>query len=749
MPGWKTGTALAFVASLGAMEVGQRRVNYQNAQMNHAFTISSLPLEEKLRYALGTSLYKNSATQALASRVPQMRNMLRHSPRGGLVHLYASELQSVEDARANIEALRKEAGKPILISADIEGGLIRHFSFTESDLRRFGIPERILVERRNEYAFYLARHNGDTSKVRSVAAFPLPSQEWLGRVYSRLTTDSARQRFLLDVQGYGRAIAKLCEHVGINIVFGPNLDIVENIDGTKPDELNDRSFGTRPELVSALARSYIRGFKESSSVVIVPKHFIGTSLSPNDPHSTPSGADIGRQSGALIPYRDVLNDHNHPEIVARQIQTLESQIEAVEMKNAEYNARLASLSQNEQRRIRSTIEANTRNIALWKARIQELRTAPESKGTIGGMMTAVTRANIWGDAETPGAYSRRTLRALTGPKSNTALGLQGPAFTDDLSMESARAYIRTLMQQRKEGAPRNEDALAIHQALAAGNSIAFIRGIAGREAEILKEVASYIQRGLDMNHDGRPDLTESEINMLVKKILDLHVRVGLLSKQMIRGEEYYVMPPTLYNPTTLEVLMNSFFSNQWPFLSKDTPAPSRQPASYSLALKAAKNFILSLWRVNIPHLDPKYAGAEQNPQRMIVIDKSARHAWIYDAQTRTLIQSFDIAIGKGGTGERRFVGDHTTPTGTYQVVGRRDARWWLANKGEVMPAEYGGIEGGMLVLAGQWHPEIAIHGTQPGGETGEVSNGCVRVDNKRVTELLHQVPTGTMVIITK
>ena len=146
-------------------------------------------------------------------------------------------------------------------------------------------------------------------------------------------------------------------------------------------------------------------------------------------------------------------------------------------------------------------------------------------------------------------------------------------------MESARAHVRKMMEQGGVQTPLNQDALAIHQALASGNSIAFIRGIAGKEGQILSEVATYIQSGLDMNHDGRPDLTETEVNMLVKKVLDLHVRVGLLNKQIIRGEEYYVMPPTLYNPTTFDVLMNSFFSNQWPFLTKDTQAPARQPAA--------------------------------------------------------------------------------------------------------------------------------------------------------------------------
>jgi beta-glucosidase-like glycosyl hydrolase len=730
------------------MEYGQRRINMKNAAMNHAFTIGQLPLNQKLRYAVGTSLYGSNRTQGIANKMPIVGPLLRHNAETGLVHLYASELQSVADAKKNITEIRKSASRPVLISADIEGGLIRHFRFTEQDLRQFEIPERILVERRNEHRFYLEKHAGDASKVRSIEEFPLPSQEWLGRVYLKLTTDSARQQFLQDIQGYGRAVALLCEHVGINVVFGPNLDIVENIDGDRPDEKNDRSFGTRSGTVSALARAYIRGFKESASVVVVPKHFVGSSLADTDPHTTTATAVIDRRSGALIPYRDVINDAISPELSARQIADLEARIATIEARNAEYTQRLATVSEKDRARLVETIAANERNITLWRARIEQLKRDPESRGSIGGMMTAVTSNGLWGDEAVPSAFSRRTLRALTGPKSATALGLKGPAFTDDLSMASAQAHIHAIMQQRAKQEVLDPQALAIHQALAAGNSVALIRGIAGKEALVLSEVAKYIQSGLDMNNDGRPDLTEAEVDALVKKVLDLQVQVGLLQKQTIRGEEYYVLPPTFYNPTTLQVLLNSFFSNQWPFLSNDTPAPNpeRKPSVITLAEKAAKNFLLSLLRVNVPHINPTYETGATREQHMIVVDKSAQHMWIYDAKTRTLKQSFDIAIGRGGLQERRHVGDHVTPTGTYQVVGKRDAAWWKADGRGEFPAEYGG---GMLVLAGQWHPEIAIHGSPPLGDTGQVSNGCVRVPNEHIDTMLHQIPVGTMVIITK
>ncbi len=743
-------TALAFAGGLGAMEVGQRTVNTENIARNHAFTVAELPVTEKLRLALGSSLYSGRYTQGMANRFPSVGFALRNSSANlGLIHLYRSELTSLADATENIRKIRLEAKHPVLISADIEGGLINHFKLTQEDLRKFGIPERMLVERQKEYEFYVRRHNGDASKVRAVADHPLPSQEWLGRVYSRLTTDGARQKFLDEMQGYGKTIAKICEHAGINLVFGPNLDIVENIDGSRPAERDDRAYGSRPDVVSALAGAYIRGFKDTTSVVVVPKHFVGTNLAEGDPHREQANVVIRRDSGMLVPYRDVINNDASNDYIERRTTELRAQIERLRAKNIEYEKQILAVP-TQKGRTQVIIAANQRLMATLDAQINTLLARANDPTPIGGIMTAVTGNNLWGDPRVPTVYSRRAIHTLTGPKSKTGLGLQGVAVTDDLSMESSRAFIAE--HARTQPARSFEErALAVHQALASGNHIAFIRGIAGEERRIISDVVQYMKEGVDLNKDGVPDLTEADLNRIATKVLDLHVRLGFMTKQVIRGEDYYVMKPEMYNPTTWDVLKNSLFSNQWPFTTKDrAKSPKLPDQSFPSAVaKATKNFVLSLWRVNVPTVLEKYAEAEKGPEKMIVIDKSARHLWIYNRKTGALEQNFDIAIGKGGVNERRYIGDHVTPTGTYQLVGKRDAQWWLQNKGQPFPMEYGGQVGGMLVLAGQWHPEIAIHGSPDGGMTGEVSNGCVRVENVKINELMNIVPTGTMVIVTK
>ena len=745
------GGATAAALALGATEYGQREINTINAGRNHAFAIEELDLPTKIQHLIGTTAYGSRYSEALSKKLPSVAPMLRNATKSGLVHIYRGDAASLENARESIAQIRRDAGHPVFISADIEGGLINHIALTPEDLKRFNIPNEILEERQAEYAFYLKKYKGDEKKVRPVGAYPLPSQEWLGRKYSSLRTPGGQQKFQQTMEGYGRTIAKIADHVGINIVFGPNLDIVENIDGDKPDERNDRSFGQDPRVVRDLANAYIRGFKDVPTVLAVPKHFVGNSWSKADPHTDQEArVDIPAQSGAVLPYRDVINASNAEAIKAARLQTLDKQIVAIQERNKEHEERKKTSKPNskEYKTAERAIAANSKLIEQRQESRNEIDATPASNLPTGGIMTSVVSTGLYGQKTVPIAYSNAVRDRLKAPKHKGGLGHAGITVTDDLSMASSTRYINDQMKG-KEAQRLSGEALAVHQALAAGNEIAFIKDVAGREHIISEEVARYIKEKVTLRNK-KPDLTEADVNTLLQKVLDLKVQVGLLSKQTINGKEYYVMDPKVYDPKTSDVVWNSLFSNQLPWTSKDQEPTTAQPNFARLMVKAAKNFALSLWRVNVPTVEERYKDAERNPQRLIVVDKSARHMWIYDAKTRSLEREFDIGIGKGGTGERRFVGDHRTPTGTYEIVQKRDDAWWRENKGVPLPVDYGGIVGGMLVLAGQWHPEIAIHGGDPKKpHVGEVSNGCVRTENVDMNELLHTIPIGTMVVVTK
>ena len=750
------GIAAAGGILYGGTEYGQRHINEVNAGRNHAFTIEELDLPTKIQHLIGTTAYGNRYTQTMSKRFPALAPILRNATKAGLVHIYHGDAPSLDATKRSIAEIRKAAGHPIFISADIEGGLVNHIALTEDDLRRFKLPDRIFHERHAEYEFYLKKYKGDVSKVKNVRDYPLPSQEWLGRKYRSLRTPEQRQEFLTMMEGYGRTIAMICDHVGINIVLGPNLDIVDDIDGENPDEKNDRSYGEDPRIVRDLANAYISGFKRVHTVLTLPKHFVGNSLASTDPHVDQTRVDIPTRSGAILPYRDIINASNIEALKAVRLQEYETKMAALEQRSKAHAVRLEKLKpdSSEYKKLDRTLNANKRLMERWQLEKKIVQDSPATDLPTAGIMTSVVSTGFYGQKDIPIAYSNAVRDRLKAPKTQDGLGHTGIAMTDDLTMASSTQYIDKKIRERPKLA-LDAEALAVHQALAAGNEIAFIKNIAGRESKVAAEVARYIQERLSLR-GRKPDLTEADVNALVKRVLDLKVRVGLLSKQLIQGKEYYVLDPKIYNPSTAEVLLNSRFSNQLPWTTRDQEPTKPEPPAWRLFWKAAYNFNLSLWRVNFPTIEAKYIEAEKNPQKLILIDKSARRMWVYDNTTRALEKEYEIGIGAGGLGERRFVGDHRTPTGTFQIVQKRDDETWRRDRGwplrtdQPLPKEYGGIEGGMLVLAGQWHPEIAIHGTEPGKPTiGEVSNGCVRVENADIQKLLREVPVGTMVIITK
>jgi lipoprotein-anchoring transpeptidase ErfK/SrfK len=126
--------------------------------------------------------------------------------------------------------------------------------------------------------------------------------------------------------------------------------------------------------------------------------------------------------------------------------------------------------------------------------------------------------------------------------------------------------------------------------------------------------------------------------------------------------------------------------------------------------------------------------------------------YAYDLETRELIESKPIAIWKGtpaldAYNDKKIAGDKKTPVWYYMVVQKKDPKRIRDTIENELYDEYGGDDGWMLVLAGSWQPQIAIHGTKK--ETvWTVSSGCVRMDNSSIREMMDSVPLWSMVIIT-
>lgn len=128
-------------------------------------------------------------------------------------------------------------------------------------------------------------------------------------------------------------------------------------------------------------------------------------------------------------------------------------------------------------------------------------------------------------------------------------------------------------------------------------------------------------------------------------------------------------------------------------------------------------------------------------------------AWSGD----TLVRTYEVAVGYGGIGPKRFEGDGRTPEGTYRIDSRHRSRSFqrfihvsypngedrrryrrLRREGEV--PEGAGIGG-----------DIGIHGYPEGWAAirrlFDWTAGCIAVDNDEIEELYRAVAPGAVIEI--
>lgn len=109
----------------------------------------------------------------------------------------------------------------------------------------------------------------------------------------------------------------------------------------------------------------------------------------------------------------------------------------------------------------------------------------------------------------------------------------------------------------------------------------------------------------------------------------------------------------------------------------------------------------------------------------ILIEVDKKQLSLVDRENESIVKTYPIATGKPGS---------PTPLGTFSVVEK--AKW-----GEGFGTRWLGLD----VPWGKY----GIHGTnKPGSIGGNLSGGCVRMQNRNVEELYDYVEVGTLVIIT-
>ncbi|MBI3654514.1 MAG: hypothetical protein HY231_26080 [Acidobacteria bacterium] len=88
----------------------------------------------------------------------------------------------------------------------------------------------------------------------------------------------------------GRIAAEECKAIGVNVNFYPVVDVNNN---ARNPVINIRSFGGEPQLVSRMARAYIRGL-QGAGVMATAKHFPGHGDTSTDSHLELPVVDIDR-----------------------------------------------------------------------------------------------------------------------------------------------------------------------------------------------------------------------------------------------------------------------------------------------------------------------------------------------------------------------------------------------------------------------------------------------------------------------
>ena len=122
---------------------------------------------------------------------------------------------------------------------------------------------------------------------------PLPSAMAVGATWKPATAERV-----------GTVMGSELKAIGINLLFGPSLDVLETPHPENSEDQGTRSFGGDPYWVGEMGRAYIRGIHQGSGkqVAVIAKNFPGrgnADRSPEDEIATvrkTAGAAQGRSN---------------------------------------------------------------------------------------------------------------------------------------------------------------------------------------------------------------------------------------------------------------------------------------------------------------------------------------------------------------------------------------------------------------------------------------------------------------------
>ncbi len=776
----------------------ESKVQERNNRLNHTFSLDELTPDAIMRELVVTTLYDYSPTLDMLPktewRISKVRSLiwpigdfLRRVPQTWWVLLRAPDIQSADTIRESVSLIRSENPSAIIVM-DFEGGYIRAPIVPEEDLIKYAFPPEILEMARNE-----------KSQTKNDALGQFPSAEYIGKQYTALKDPQKKLAFKTMMQQYWRAIGTALAAYGINMILWPSLDITDNKIGTSievsPMAKNDRIYSSDPTVISDLWNSFIWWVIQVPGIIAVPKHFVWSGLTHTNTDKEPWDARLIQW--AIGPFRDYVNMHEIRNLTPEQAQeTLRSlqpwgqdyknQISSYDTQIADKNTRIAQLQVKitalrvsiSQLQSDKKIKKDTKKkkIAEHQKSIEKLKhdiidqgkrvyVLSTNKGAAIKRLNSKAKAiqeatsnhigkppvimtgnnsNNFYEKGVPGSLSHKTTTAInsslwtTHQKGLWWMWLGWIIITDDLNTWSIRRYL--WMDNRSF-------ADASNRALAAWNNILLFGD------SMVGDIVEWAQ-----------GVSPNKLKDNARKMLDLKAALGIYMKI---GDKY-VLNPKMYTPTSWLVSESAqasrYWTKQWSaYAAEKWKIP--EISAINGMKNAITNSILDKCRIDPnmieklvcmvhPNMYDTYRSPDEDTlkKQLIIVDKREQMLYAYDLETRTFLNSTPIAIGKwtwavDAYHDKKVAGDKKTPVGYYMVVQKKDPRRIKATIESELYDEYGGDDGGMLVLGWSWQPQIAIHGTKK-ESVWPVSSGCVRMDNETIRVMMDTVPLGSMVVIT-
>lgn len=771
----------------------QQEVHREHAGMDTIITPDTAPLRAKLQaliasndaniYKLDSYLWSHESHWLIRFIKPTLLNWL--------------DFSKAQEKIREIKAWNQENK---LLAIDFEPGYFPNIDFTEQDYRKYKVPEIILQLWKKQKE---ERKNAGKS-IDTLNA--LPSQEYVWNYYFTLSQWD-KNSFLTIMKEYGYAIGEMLQDLWVDIVFWPVVDTIsKNSWANKDVALQWRSFWSAKDWAWDLAVSYIKGMLEwGKKVLPVAKHFIANGLWEWDAHTSWEVRIHGLSR--------TQTKEAWPQYVWSQTLKLQKSTDKnIQDKKERDKRRRKGLRENldEWWRILTSLEdAEARKLTpvkpvwvdekRWEENKKIFFSLPEKarsiwianhRKRIGEQIWKINQKEVWKPSqenETPIQSENNNSPTLWVMTSHTAWyfhqknwpviydkrnisqiknlwgGDNTLIISDDLGMDASDTFLKKVYERFPQ---YSRDAIRIYAALSAGNDIAFKQYIhtnllpSDAREHIIDEVIQMINNGVDIDDDGKWDLTEKDITYKYSKFLRiLHTLWKVDEVELTDGNVGYIFKKNIeklvHNVSSVKVFRDMVYSNMWPWdrynLSHETTNTDNKEWKHLGWFYSFLKWIESLakgWY---------YFLTSENLKKdtVVIVDKSVQKLFLVDGTSYEIKKTFPIAIGKGtteksGLHDRREFGDGKTPVWFYKVSGFKHAEQLYKEFWEGYN-EYGWKDGGMVVLTWPWAPNIAIHWTDaPIQWNGKdlLSNWCVRMVNSDLSELLKNVPEWTPVIIT-